>query len=47
MSKMRVAVKFFTLGLVLGLVFAPRAGRETRDQLRSQAGLWRGSEPGT
>ena len=46
MSKMRVALKFFTLGLVLGLAFAPKAGRETRDQLRAKADPRRRAEPG-
>jgi len=46
MSKMRVALKFFTLGLMLGLAFAPKAGRETRDQLRSKADPRHRTEPG-
>lgn len=35
MSHMRVAMKYFTLGLLLGLVFAPSAGTETRGRLVS------------
>ena len=37
MARVRVALKFFTLGLLLGLVFAPAAGAETRARLLSAA----------
>ena len=30
---MRTAVKFFVYGLVAGLLFAPRSGNETRQEL--------------
>lgn len=30
---MRTAVKFLVYGLVIGLVFAPRSGAETRKEL--------------
>jgi hypothetical protein len=36
-SRVRVALKFFTLGLVAGLVFAPAAGAETRARLVAAA----------
>ncbi len=29
----RTAVKFLTYGLVIGLLFAPRSGKETRQEL--------------
>ena len=32
----RVALKYFTFGLVFGLLFAPRAGQETRGMLISR-----------
>lgn len=32
-KNMRTAVKFFVYGLVLGLLFAPRSGAETRKEL--------------
>jgi hypothetical protein len=32
---MRTAVKFFTYGLIFGVLFAPGSGAETRDRLRS------------
>ncbi len=28
-DRLRIAVKYLTLGLIIGLVFAPRAGAET------------------
>ena len=31
----RTAMKFFVYGLILGLVFAPRSGAETRQELMS------------
>lgn len=39
MSKVRVSAKFFTLGLVVGLLFAPQAGRELRRQVRERLSL--------
>lgn len=30
---MRTAVKFFVYGLLAGLLFAPRSGEETRNEL--------------
>ena len=30
---MRTAVKFFVYGLLVGLLFAPRSGEETRQEL--------------
>jgi hypothetical protein len=32
-KNVRTAVKFFVYGLVIGLLFAPRSGAETRDEL--------------
>ncbi len=34
-SRVRVALKFFTLGLLAGLFLAPAAGAETRGRLVS------------
>lgn len=34
MSRLRTAAKFFTVGLLVGLLFAPRSGEETRHKLR-------------
>ena len=36
-TRARIALKFFTLGLLVGLVFAPGSGVETRDRLVSAA----------
>lgn len=33
LKNMRTAVKFFTYGLIAGLLFAPRSGDETRQEL--------------
>lgn len=33
MGRVRTALKFFVYGLVLGLLFAPRSGDETRQQV--------------
>jgi len=33
----RTAMKFFTYGLLIGLLFAPRSGKETRGRLISWA----------
>ncbi len=32
-KNMRTAVKFFVYGLLVGLLFAPRSGEETRQEL--------------
>lgn len=32
-KNMRTAVKFFVYGLLVGLLFAPRSGEETRKEL--------------
>lgn len=37
-SRTRTAMKFFTYGLILGLLFAPRSGKETRSKLMAWAG---------
>lgn len=37
LARMRTAVKFFTWGLVVGLLFAPNAGSETRARLKQWA----------
>lgn len=29
-ARIRIAVKFFTYGLLIGILFAPRGGKETR-----------------
>lgn len=34
----RTAVKFFTYGLIIGLLFAPKSGAETRKQLFGMLG---------
>ncbi|CCF84196.1 YtxH domain-containing protein [Nitrolancea hollandica] len=33
LDKMRVALKFMTIGMLLGIFFAPRRGSETRREL--------------
>jgi gas vesicle protein len=37
-SRTRTAMKFFTYGLLIGLLFAPGSGKETRDRLLTWAG---------
>ncbi len=37
-GRARVAVKYFVLGLVIGLLFAPRRGEETRKDLLAWIG---------
>jgi len=38
LGRLRAGAKFFTIGLLLGLLFAPGSGREFRDQLKSRLG---------
>lgn len=35
LGRMRTALKFFTVGLAAGVLFAPRSGEETRDRVRA------------
>lgn len=35
LSRMRVALKFMTYGILLGVFFAPRSGSETRREVGS------------
>ena len=35
MSRIRTAVKFFTYGLLVGVLFAPGSGAETRERIRA------------
>ena len=37
-ARMRTAMKFFTIGLTVGLIFAPRTGEELRRQIRNRIG---------
>jgi gas vesicle protein len=37
-SRTRTAMTFFTYGLIIGLLFAPRSGKETRARLLSWVG---------
>jgi gas vesicle protein len=34
-ARTRTALKFFTYGLLIGLLFAPRSGKETRSRILS------------
>lgn len=34
LARMRTAVKFFTWGLLIGILFAPRSGADTRERLK-------------
>jgi hypothetical protein len=43
LTRARTAMKFFTYGLVAGLLFAPNSGAETRERLKDMV-LRRGSE---
>jgi gas vesicle protein len=36
-GRTRTAMKFFTYGLLIGLLFAPRSGKETRARVLSWA----------
>ena len=45
-GRLRAGAKFFTLGLALGLLFAPESGQEFRGQLKSRVtGMLKGSQP--
>lgn len=35
LGRVRTALKFFTYGLVVGALFAPRSGADTRDRVRA------------
>ena len=37
-GRTRTALKFFVYGLVVGLLFAPRSGEETRSRVMNWAG---------
>ena len=37
MQSLRISIKFFTFGLLAGLLFAPRPGKETRRQIIDHA----------
>lgn len=36
-SRVRIAIRFFFMGLAVGMLLAPRSGRETRRLLREKA----------
>jgi hypothetical protein len=36
-TRTRTAMKFFTYGLLIGIFFAPRSGKETRGRILSWA----------
>jgi hypothetical protein len=36
-SRVRIAIRFFFLGLVVGVLLAPRSGKETRAMVRERA----------
>ncbi len=42
LSRMRVALKFMTYGILIGVFFAPRSGSETRSQIMSKFGSMTG-----
>lgn len=35
-GRLRAGAKFFTVGLALGMLFAPSSGEQLRERLRSQ-----------
>ncbi len=37
LGRLRTALKFFTVGLAAGVLFAPRSGAETRARIRAWA----------
>ncbi len=41
MNRAYTALKWFTIGIVLSILFAPRSGKETRSILLSRLGLYR------
>ncbi len=36
-SRVRIAIRFFFVGLVVGILMAPRSGEQTRQMLRAKA----------
>ena len=36
-SRVRIAIRFFFMGLAVGVLLAPRSGRETRRMVRARA----------
>lgn len=44
MGRLRTAAKFFTIGLVLGILFAPDSGADLRERFLARA---RGYLPGS
>ncbi len=36
-SRVRIAIRFFFVGLAVGILLAPRSGEETRQMLRAKA----------
>jgi hypothetical protein len=43
LTRARTAMKFFTYGLLLGVLFAPNSGAETRERLKAML-MRQGSE---
>ena len=39
-SRVRIAIRFFFVGLAVGILLAPRKGEDTRRMLREKAGLY-------
>jgi hypothetical protein len=37
LSRVRIAIRFFFMGLAVGVLLAPRSGRETRRMVRERA----------
>jgi len=42
LSRMRVALKFMTYGILIGVFFAPRSGADTRHEVMSKIGSMAG-----
>ncbi len=38
LSRSRVALKFMTYGVLIGVIFAPRSGSETRNEIMNWIG---------